>query len=82
MKQAFSKQITGNVNRIVKLHEVCVEKIVDNTEQPLKAIQSMQIGQSFYTRHSVGKSIEIVCMNSIVCVDKIVDNREQLLKAR
>ena len=30
-----------------KLHEVCVEKIVDNTEQPLKAIQSMQIGQSF-----------------------------------
>ena len=71
-----------NANWIVKLHEVCVEKIVDNTEQPLKAIQSMQIGQSFQTRHSVGKSIEIVSMNSIVCVDKIVDNREQLLKAR
>ena len=45
MKQAFSKQITGNVNRIVKLHEVCVDKIVDNTEQPLKAIQSTQTGQ-------------------------------------
>ena len=37
MKQAFTKQITGNVNRIVKLHEVCVDKIVDYTEQPLKA---------------------------------------------
>ena len=47
LKQAFSKQITGNVNWIVKLHEVCVDKIVDNTEQPLKAIQSMQIGQSY-----------------------------------
>ena len=45
MKQAFSKQITGNVNRIVKLHEVCVDMIVDNTEQPLKAIQSTQTGQ-------------------------------------
>ena len=41
----ISKQITGNVNRIVKLHEVCVDKIVDNTEQPLKAIQSTQTGQ-------------------------------------
>ena len=39
------KQITGNVNRIVKLHKVCVDKIVDNTEQPLKAIQSTQTGQ-------------------------------------
>ena len=44
LKQAFSKQITGNVNRIVKLHEVCGDKIVDNTEQPLKSIQSMQTG--------------------------------------
>ena len=47
LKQAFSKQITGNVNRIVKLHEVCVDKIVDNREQPIKSIQSMQTGQSF-----------------------------------
>ena len=43
----ISKQITGNVNRIVKLHEVCVHKIVENTEQPIKSIQSMQTGQSF-----------------------------------
>ena len=28
----------------------------------------------------MGKSIEIVNMNSIVCVDKIFDNREQPLK--
>ena len=45
LKEAFSNQITGNVNRIAKLHEVCVDKIVDNTEQPLKAIQSTQTGQ-------------------------------------
>ena len=43
----ISKQITGNVNRIVKLHEVCVHKIVENTEQPIQSIQSMQTGQSF-----------------------------------
>ena len=49
LKQAFSKQITGNVNRIVKLHEICVDKIVENTEQPIKSIQSMQTGQFFET---------------------------------
>ena len=38
MKQAFSKQITGNVNRIVKLHEVCVDKIVDNTVNANRAV--------------------------------------------
>ena len=56
-----------------ELHEVSVDKIVDNAEQPLKPRHWMQIGQSFWTRHSVAKSIEIVYMNSIVCVDKIVD---------
>ena len=42
LKYAFSKQINENVNWIVKLHEIRVEKVVDNKEQPLKAIQSMQ----------------------------------------
>ena len=57
------------------------DKIVDNTEQQLKPRNSMQAGQSFWTRHSVGKSTEIVNMNSTICVDKIVDNTEQPLKA-
>ena len=39
----------------------------------------MQAGESFWTRHSVGKSTDIVNMNSTVCVDKIVDNTEQPL---
>ena len=55
---SITKQITGNVNRIVKLHEVCVDKIVDNTEQPLKAIQSTQIGQFCY-KHSVNRLQEM-----------------------
>ena len=62
-----------------ELHEVSVDKIVDNTEEPLKPRNSMQAGQSFWTRHSVGKSTDIVNMNRTVCVDKIVDNTEQPL---
>ena len=58
---------------------VCLDKIVDNKEQPLKQRNSMQAGQSFETRHCVGKSTDIVNMNSTVCVDKIVDNTEQPL---
>ena len=42
----------------------------------------MQAGQSFGTRHSVGKSTDIVNMKSTVFEDKIVDNTEQQLKAR
>ena len=59
-----------------------MDKIVDNTEQPLNAIQSMQVGQSFGTRHSVGKSTDIVNMKSTVFEDMLVDNTEQQLKAR
>ena len=60
---------------------VCVDKIVDNTEQPLKPRNSSQAGQSFGTRHSVGKSTDIVNMKSTVFEDKIVENTEQPLKA-
>ena len=69
MKQAFSKQITGNVNRIVKLHEVCVDKIVDNTE-PIKSIQLMQTGQ--FSKQITGNVAWIVRVNE-VSVDMIVD---------
>ena len=41
----------------------------------------MQAGQSFGTRHSVGKSTDIVNMKSTVFEDKIVENTEQPLKA-
>ena len=58
------------------------DKIVDNTEQQLKPRNSMQAGQSFWTRNSVGKSTDIVNMNSTICVDKIVDNTEQPLTPR
>ena len=62
-----------------ELHEVSVDKIVDIIEQQLKPRNSMQPGQSFWTRHSVGKSTDIVNMNRTVCVDKIVDNTEQAI---
>ena len=62
-----------------ELHEVSVDRIVDITEQPPKPRNSMQPGQFFWTRHSVGKSSDIVNMNRTVCVDKIVDNTEQAL---
>ena len=61
---------------------VCLDKIVDNKEQPHKQRNSMQAGQSFGTRHCVGKSTDIVNMKSTVFEDKIVDNTEQQLKAR
>ena len=35
-----------------------VDKIVDNTEQPLKAIQSTQTGQFWY-KHSVNRLLGI-----------------------
>ena len=55
---------------------VCVDKIEDNTEQPLKPRQSKQTG------HSDGVTNEIVNMNSTICVDKIEDNTEQPLTPR
>ena len=39
-----------------KLHEVSVDKIVDNTEQPIKTRQSMQTGQLM--KHTFSKQIK------------------------
>ena len=87
MKQAFSKQIRANVNWIGKLHEVCVDKIVENTEQPNRAV----LIQAF-SKQITGNVAWIVRVTRSQCrhdsrlteqpiVDKIVDNTEQPLKA-
>ena len=61
---------------------VCVDKIVDNTEQPLN--QDSQSKQSSLSKQDIqwGKQTDIVNMKSTICVDKIVDNTEKPLTPR
>ena len=47
LKYVYSKKITGNVAWIVRVTRSQCRHDSRLTEQPLKAIQSMQIGQSF-----------------------------------
>ena len=82
MKQAFSKQITGNVIWIVRVYRSLCRQ---DSREYRTTTQSNTVNANrgiFLNKTFRRKSIEIVSMNSIVCVDKIVDYTEQLLKAR
>ena len=69
MKQAFSKQITGNVNRIVRVYRSQCRHDSRLTEQPIKTSQCKQ-GNSLkqaFSKQITGNVIWIVRVYRSLC---------------